>query len=363
LTSYLNIVFILLLVIEIFSLGSQAIFKKKAAPESFAGFTSICDTCQKPDIYIILLDGYAGAEQLNDIFHYDNSPFSDSLKLRGFKVVKKSNSNYDSSPSSVASTLNMEYLDSAEVENMRKNGHRDAFTRINNNRLMSFLQANGYDVFNYSIFKVAGQAAPIGGAFVPANTRLVNGNTLVSRLEKDVFLNLATRFHLDSYVKKQLYAANRDNERLTQKNVMTRSSRPKIIYTHLMMPHHPYYYDENGKARPFEELNNMPLNDTVAYLSYLKYTNKKILELVDHILSNSPSPPVITVMSDHGFRYFNGEYNKYAFSDFLSIHTPGRNYDQFSDTMTNVNFFSRLLNNSFQQQLPLQIDTSFKVDF
>jgi hypothetical protein len=366
LTFYLNTVFLVLIIIEVFSLLSASVFKQKPAITSLPGFTKICDTCAKPDIYIILLDGYAGAEQLKDLFGYDNSPFRDSLALRGFRTIAKSYSNYNSSPSSVASLLNMEYLDSNEINQMRKNGHRHAFDRINNNRLMSFLQANGYSVFNYSIFKVAGQSSPTGGSFVPANAKLVNGNTFISRLEKDVFLSLANRLHMNKYVKKLLYAANRDNQKLynlTMENATARSNTPKISYTHLLMPHHPYYYDENGVARPFEEVNTIPLSDKPAYLSYLKYTNKKILRIVDHILANSPAPPVITVLSDHGFRYFEGAHSRYTFSDILSIYLPRKNYDLFADSMTNVNFLSTFLNSTFQQQLPMQKDTSIFVNF
>lgn len=366
LTFYLNTVFIVLIAIEVFSLLSSVFSKNKIAAGPLPGFTKICDTCAKPDIYIVLLDGYAGSEQLKDLFQYDNSPFTDSLALRGFKTIKKSNSNYNSSPSSAASLLNMEYIDSNELNQMRKNGHRHAFAKINDNRLMSFLQANGYVVFNYSIFKVAGQSAPTGGSFVPANAKLVNGNTFIARLEKDVFLSLANHLHMNKYVKELLYAANRDNEKLynlTMDNARMRLNKPKIIYTHLLMPHHPYYYDENGKARSFEEVNTLPLNDRPAYLSYLRYSNKKMLQLVDHILANSPAPPVIALLSDHGFRYFDENYEKYAFSNLLSIHLPSGNYNQFKDSLTNVNFFSTFLNTTFQQHLPMQSDTSLVVNF
>jgi hypothetical protein len=107
----------------------------------------------------------------------------------------------------------------------------------------------------------------------------------------------------------------------------------------------------------------MALSDTSAYLSYLKYTNRKMLELVDHILASSAKPPIIALLSDHGFRYFSGEYNRYAFSDILSVHLPSRRYENFPDTMTNVNFFSTILNTEFELNLPQHPDTSFVIDF
>ncbi len=367
LTQYLNILFLALILIDLYSLVVQSITnKKKLTLSRLSATNNACNTCSKPDIYIIMLDGYAGSDQLKNILFYNNSPFTDSLALRGFRTIPNSNSNYDSSPSSVASLLNMEYLDSTEARNMRQKGHIYAFTRINNNRLMSFLQANGYTVFNYSIFKVAGQASLTGGSFVPANAKLINGNTFISRLEKDVLLNVATKLNLKWYLKKSLYATHKENEKLftlTMKIPAVKTNGPKVIYTHLMMPHHPYYFDENGVARSFEELKKMALSDTSAYLSYLKYTNKKIIQLVDHILLNSASPPVIAILSDHGFRYFAGSYTKYAFSNIMSICLPGRDYSLFKDSMTNVNFFSTFLNTTFHQSIPMQKDSTSVIDF
>jgi hypothetical protein len=232
---------------------------------------------------------------------------------------------------------------------------------------MLFLKAHGYTVFNYSIFKVMGQAAPIGGSFVPANARLINDNTLTSRLRKEVFINIATKLNLKSYLKRSLYAAKRDNDKLyglTVENARSATGLPKIIYTHFMMPHHPYYYNEYGVFRNFEELSKIPLSDTAAYLSYLKFTNQKILSLVDSILDHSEKPPVIVVMSDHGFRYFSGkDYNQFAFSNLLSIHLPGKDYSGIPDTMTNVNLFRTILNKTFHQTFPMLKDSSRVVEF
>ena len=36
------------------------------------------------------------------------------------------------------------------------------------------------------------------------------------------------------------------------------------------------------------------------FSSYVKYTNKKVLEVVDKILAASKEPPIIVIQSDHG---------------------------------------------------------------
>jgi len=81
------------------------------------------------------------------------------------------------------------------------------------------------------------------------------------------------------------------------------------------------------------------LANNAAFLSNLKYTNKKLIELIDHLLKRSPRPPVIILLSDHGYRYDFNNRGKYAFSNFFSVYFPDKNYSGFSDSMSAVNFF------------------------
>ncbi|RKX21330.1 MAG: hypothetical protein DRP51_04370, partial [Candidatus Zixiibacteriota bacterium] len=64
-----------------------------------------------PDIYFIMLDGYARADILRQIYRYDNSEFLDFLHQRGFHIAGQSRSNYCQTLLSLSSTFNMIYLD------------------------------------------------------------------------------------------------------------------------------------------------------------------------------------------------------------------------------------------------------------
>jgi len=96
----------------------------------------------------------------------------------------------------------------------------------------------------------------------------------------------------------------------------------------------------------------------------LKYSNRKLLELIDHIRKNSPRPPVIILMSDHGFRQLpEGSDQKYYFMNLNAVYLPNGNYAGFYDGMSNVNQFRVILNSQFNQKLPLLKDsTSFLVE-
>ena len=52
------------------------------------------DSDERPDIYYIILDGYARQDTLKEFYKYDNSAFMDGLAARGFYVAAESRSNY-----------------------------------------------------------------------------------------------------------------------------------------------------------------------------------------------------------------------------------------------------------------------------
>jgi len=69
-----------------------------------------------PDIYYIILDRYASASTLEETYGFDNSEFLDYLSDKGFYVASDSRANYFSTQHSLASSLNMEYLNDLSTE-------------------------------------------------------------------------------------------------------------------------------------------------------------------------------------------------------------------------------------------------------
>ena len=64
----------------------------------------------KPNVFYIILDGYGRADELKAVYGYDNQPFIDFLRSKGFYVVEHARSNYSHTRQSLASSLNMKYL-------------------------------------------------------------------------------------------------------------------------------------------------------------------------------------------------------------------------------------------------------------
>ena len=320
----------------------------------------------KPDIYFIVADEYAGSNELKDIFKFDNSDFITALSQRGFHTLQNSTSNYNYTPFSIASTLNMAYL--RLHTDYLKNNLVNTLLGIKKNHLISFLKNSGYSFYNYSIFQLEGAQNNKNVNDFFKGRELLTSSTLFHHLLTVIRFKLIFKRKnkfLDDGV---IYKAQINNDNVYKNTVnlsKTSSNTPRFVYTHLVLPHHPYYFDKNGKPVTYEKLLEVSGSYSKKdYLEYLQYANKKFTLLIDEIQKNATSPPIIILMSDHGFRELNYQADKkYYFSNLISIHLPGNDYSKFYDGMSNVNLFRIFLNTQFEQNLALLKDsTSFMVE-
>ena len=84
------------------------------------------------------------------------------------------------------------------------------------------------------------------------------------------------------------------------------NKNPVFVVAHIMIPHHPFLFGPNGELLNTKtlELGGVSQNRNDDYIKQLQFTNKKLLELVDNILTNSKTPPIIIIQSDTGPVYF-----------------------------------------------------------
>jgi hypothetical protein len=107
-----------------------------------------------------------------------------------------------------------------------------------------------------------------------------------------------------------------------------------------------------------EKLTEKKENEN-GYLEYLKYCNRRILTFTDSILLHSSNPPVMILVSDHGYRRHNEPTDSMTcFNNLVAIHLPSSDFKGIYESMSNVNLGRWLLNNLFNQQLPLLKDSS-----
>ena len=81
---YLNTVFLILILIDSATLIYTVSKKKESIITKLPEELTDCDTCIKPDIYLIVADEYANSNQLKEEFNFDNTQFEKDLQFRGF---------------------------------------------------------------------------------------------------------------------------------------------------------------------------------------------------------------------------------------------------------------------------------------
>ena len=366
LSSYLNILMLTLIIIDI-----GGLIKKMRGDENYITINktmtghSIPGFCSKPDIYLLLMDQYGGNSTLDKVFHFDNSDFLNELKKHGFYIAENSRSNYNLTPFSMASVLSMNYLE-PEMTLKTKLNLSYCYQAIRNSCAIKFLMENGYRFHNYSIFDFPGQPAHKYEAFLPYGIKLMTLNTLTGRIIRDIRYSIAEgKFGSESARKKIVYENlyyNDSTFKLTRNIAAKRENAPKFVYAHFILPHFPYYFDKTGNPSPINKLTDLKGSNSNDYIEYLQYGNNKIMQLINDILTNSTSPPVIMVLSDHGAPHLTkaGEFSN-DFVNLNAIYIPGGNYSQFYDSITNVNQFRVVFNTLFDQHLPLLKDSTVNV--
>lgn len=358
---YLNTVVLILIVVEVFTLIKKIAAEKTPVASLSEEFIN-CATCSTPDIYLIVADGYTSNTALKEIFNFDNTSFETELQQRNFHVINNSFSNYNATAYSMNSMLNLDYLNNLLSLNDSKENLGICYEAIKQNQTLLFLKERGYQFYNYSDFSFPDQPAVTNPTFLLAKTRTITSQTLSGRIYRDLWYHLATDLKLRSVINKYVYGQLRNNEKvykLTEEIAEKKFDSPKFVYSHLIMPHNPYYFDKDGNPTSIEKLQDYSGANRKDFVEYLQYANKELLTLVDHIKNKSSQPPVIILIGDHGFRQFNDSTDKkYQFMNLSSMYLPNGNYSSYYDSSSLVNQMRIFLNTQFNQRLPLLKDST-----
>jgi hypothetical protein len=263
----------------------------------------------------------------------------------------------------MASMFKMNFLDNLEKDSMSKNDINYCYNIINKNPVTRYLRTNGYQIKNYSIFPLDNQYTSTKQTFLLTGLSFITHETLISKIESDIGFHLITKFHFKPAIKAVIRDYNtteNNNQKLLgmlSAEISSKSPDPRFVYTHLSMPHYPYYFDKKGNRYPIQELGSLEIHKT-RYIEYLQYCNRLFLNLLDQIKQHSSKPPIILFMSDHGFRMLPKEKRRYQFMTVNAVFYPDKKYDKFYSGMSNVNQFRIMLNKVFKQRLPLMKDST-----
>ena len=357
---YLNLLFAIYIMVDLFAIANKLQKHDKIENAIFNAPIKIspCDSCTKPPVYLVVLDEYSGTSSLKKYFNYDNTGFEDSLKQLGFHVVHQSNSNYYYTVYSMASMLNLDYINEFKRHGVNDDeGYHKSLLMIKHNLAIQQFVREGYQIKNYSYFELEGFPTLYKNDYLPGRINLIIHKTMYIRLLGQALnkMGMGRPLVFAAGDWEEEYIKNNDDmmERVLGEQA---DSIPSFTYVHLMMPHEPFSFNSAGERTQKWVRSSSHSADEVdaAYLQYLIYTNKKIFQFIQQLQANTHGKAVIMLMSDHAYRGFDrkGDMNL-LYSNLNAVYLPGKQYEHFSDGTTNVNQFRILFSALFNHPIPI----------
>jgi hypothetical protein len=327
-----------------------------------------------PDIYYIILDGYARADILKDLYHYDNGEFLNYLMQKGFYIADRSRANYGQTYLSLASSLNLVYLDDiAKRLGLKSSSDSRLIQMIKENEVVNFLKNSGYLIVAFSSGYSGTEMRDADFYYKPSLwslsefQRVLVGGTLVEVLPERILVR--TSFSYTLHRKRILYV-------LDNLSNVTEMNRPVFVFAHILAPHPPFVFGEHGE--PVEPGRSFSLNDgsdfmkqgnkdeyIMNYKRQLTFINNRLKKTIDDILSRSPEPPIIIIQSDHGpgsmldwEEPMNTDFDE-RMSILNAFYLPFDGHLELYEEITPVNSFRVILDYYFGTDLELLDDKSY----
>ncbi len=310
-----------------------------------------------PDIYYIILDGYARSDVLKNEYGYDNSDFLNALRGLGFYVANCSQSNYAQTQLSLSSSLNFNYIDALSdrfVPGMDDRTGLDAL--IKHGIVGGSLKASGYKTVAFATGFLLSEWYDADYYLAPQRD--------VGELNEFERLLLQTTFARIIQDRKSLDFEDTGSELFRRRTLfaldkldkLSYIKEPKFVFVHLIVPHPPFVFGPaGGPVAPEEIGTTRSENKTSRYRDQVNFISDRMKEILPKIIANSARPPVIVLQSDHGAP-IPGSTTK-RMKNLSAYYTPGVDIP-FYPTITPVNSFRMIFNAYFGQNLPLLDDVS-----
>lgn len=353
-SSIINIVAISSLLVPIVIIGSYfpeqdfSIREENMIDTNYLG--NNINTAQLPDIYLIVLDSYTNEKILNDLFNFDNSDFVSFLSSKKFFITDNSFSHYHTSFLSIASMLNMEYINNLtnDVGENSKNRYL-AYKMIDQNTAMKIAKSKGYVTVNIDSGWEATRHISAADLNLCGKNQFLNSQTIVMMIRNSMLNPIYVKIFESDY-RERISCTFSSISSLHQE-----IEQPIFVFAHIFLPHGPYYWGPNGEYYVPEQATLEGFKkDKEGFTDQLQFTNKKTKQMITKILNESETSPIIILTSDHGTMLSHendsvtDDYIFERMSNIMYVHVPDNN-DLFYDGMSYINLL-RIIYNSYLAQ-------------
>jgi hypothetical protein len=327
-----------------------------------------------PDVYWVILDRYGSGRVIDKYYEYDNSPFLDELRSRGFYIAEHATANYLKTALSMNSSRNMEYLDFAELR-AAADSDRDwgpLYRRLKQPfEVEHYLGSAGYR-FIY-----------LGTYWGPSSNHPSAEISYVYDKLASEFLDVLTSWTPLSAIQELIpespfdWRLNRWNQTRYEWESLNRASSlggPKFVHAHFALPHEPYVFHADGSFVSEAEEKERP--GIVNYVDQMRFANGQVLQWLDSLLSVPPDErPIVVIQADEGpfpprYARNEGAFDwttatpeelERKFGILSAFYLPGKTPEEAGlyDSITPVNQWRALFAAYFGLDLPLLPDRNW----
>lgn len=353
--------------------------------QSGFGVESLSYEGDLPDIYYIILDGYGNQNILDQLYGFDNQDFVDYLRENGFYIAEESNSNYNQTALSIASSLNMKYVNYLTQSLGENSQNRKRLERmIKQSKVSDVLKTNGYQIIAIDSGYQSTNITDADIYWTPDNENIIqarlNGfellllETTLARILIDI--PSISPFQLRENIKVSEYGSHRQKIRYSIEKIDHVAKLPGnyFVFVHILSPHPPFVFGPEGedvapdRSYQIGDGNHFEgdLEEYLAgYRDQVAFINHKMKLSIDRILKNSDTPPIIILQGDHG----PGAYLKWSsveksnlnerFGILNAYYFPGGDQGMLYPSITPVNSFRVMFDRYFEIDFPLLSDESY----
>lgn len=339
----------------------------------------------KPDIYYIILDGYARADHLETILDYSNQSFIADLEALGFYIAEQSNTNFNWTALSLASSLNMDFIQELDIDLVYGNYPAVFVDPIRHSRARAILEELGYSTV---AFRTNYLPTEIIDAEYYLTTDEGELDDLQSQFAFNGFETLLIRssaallvWDLAGPQARNWVGLRIDYPRLVMRDTIlfqfdqlegvSEIESPKFVFAHIVAPHSPYLFGPDGEYVSADGSFSLADTDSLVhgnrgslYVNQLRYVNKRVIAALTEIISGSESPPIVIIQSDHGpcihvMSCAEGPGLDMKFGILNAYLVPEECKEHFYAEISPANSFRTIFNCVFDAGLPLLEDRSF----
>jgi len=344
---FLNLFFAILVAINLVNIGYLALEDVYSGNYENDLELEINNSGETPSIYFIVPDKYTNLEVVENQFGYNHTPFVNRLSQEGFSFHKDAYSNYDESATSLASTLNMNYLQT--MKEGGKTSHKDVINVLEDNKVQEFLRSQGYTYYH------------MGGAYTEFNSNADKSYNLYNEY-------LDGRFYLNRYennlvrktplaflgrIKSLSYTGAKKFEKVSE---ISKKEGKKFVFAHIMSPHSPHVLAK--EVEEVKHLNPDNHSNKETYNQSMKAVNVKIEDTVNDILENEEDVIIIiqgdegpTLPSDDNLK--NPDVLNRRHGILFTHYTPNISSKKFENQINPVNTFRVIFNSEFGTDLDM----------